>query len=949
METSSIADRIWGLFRRLMCCAALLAAGMCTAAAGPAALPFDSYCTNAGEIIVSRDGRDYLRFSIAAWGPQWAYADVSGRTTSVDGVARADLTTRSKEGGLPLRIALNASRPEPRRISIDYELRAEADTAYAYVVVELNPGAEFDGRDLRFELKGRTITARCPLGRRAIGDDVAAVRLEDASGRVAVVRLKTSVAATTDRAVRLALLRGEIAANQTRRLSIDLELPGETTWYASVADVPDEPGISNWYQWRGTGHAKDSLLSMADWFDAPAGRHGRIVRRDDKLIYNGKPIKLWGLNLCYSACCPEKSLSERRAALYRRYGINAVRLHKFADGPGWAGIQSKESCVQFDPAALDRMDYQVAKLKEAGIYVKLSAHFGTLKLGPADRQHVPFMDELGPLKNNRVETPHSAVHYSPELQNVHILQITNLLKHRNPYTGLTYAEDPAIAFVEIINEQSILFFTSMAPLKASQTIRKYAAERFCTWLRAKYGSHDKLVEAWGRAAFDCFDDVKTAGEHLDRNNILPLGNPWFWDPAQLAGSQSAKRQRLLDTLHFLYTLQCEFYERYVKAVREAGYTGELVASNWQAGRALSHYANLHSDWLVGTIDRHNYFGGRRANASMLVRAGSGVLSSGMQQAIDRPFMLSEWIHVYPNEMGVEGPAIIGAYGMGLQGWDVSFMFQNGDDASFSQKIGRQPWDVTAPQILGIFPAVARQIHRGDVTESDTVAVRNVHVPSLFAGKIGFEDSVAQGYDDKELDSAKVPARALAVARSAVAFTPEYVETPAFDLRRYGKDGQLISSTGQLSWREGESGRGGFLTINSPGTRAVVGFAAGQTVRLGDITIEPQSRFGAIYVTAREPDKSIETSRQLLVFAIARARNTGMKFSPAGDRLLQPGSPPIIMEPVRARITLPGLAGAKAVLLDHDGVRTDKSAAMEGTTLIVDGARDATPYYLIERP
>ena len=73
---------------------------------------------------------------------------------------------------------------------------------------------------------------------------------------------------------------------------------------------------------------------------------------------------------------------------------------------------------------------------------------------------------------------------------------------------------------------------------------------------------------------------------------------------------------------------------------------------------------------------------------MLARAGSGSLSSGLQQVDDRPFMLSEWIHVFPNEWGVEGPAVLGAYGMGLQGWDVSFMFQNRDSGTFSEKIGR---------------------------------------------------------------------------------------------------------------------------------------------------------------------------------------------------------------------------------------------------------------------
>ena len=72
---------------------------------------------------------------------------------------------------------------------------------------------------------------------------------------------------------------------------------------------------------------------------------------------------------------------------------------------------------------------------------------------------------------------------------------------------------------------------------------------------------------------------------------------------------------------------------------------------------------------------------------MLHSAGSGTLSVGLQQCSDRPFMLSEWIHVFPNEWGVEGPALLGAYGCGLQGWDVSYLFQNRDSGGFSDRIG----------------------------------------------------------------------------------------------------------------------------------------------------------------------------------------------------------------------------------------------------------------------
>ena len=277
------------------------------------------------------------------------------------------------------------------------------------------------------------------------------------------------------------------------------------------------------------------------------------------------------------------------------------------------------------------------------------------------------------------------------------------------------------------------------------------------------------------------------------------------------------------------------------------------------------------------------------------------------------------------------------------------LFQNRDTASFRDRVGRDRWDVTAPQVLGVFPAVARHIHRGDVAEADLVAVRNVHVPSLFEGKLSFDDKVVQGYDDKELDSSKVPARALAVARSVVAFTPEYKETPVFDVRPHEKDGALVSATGQLRWKGSAGGPGGFFTMDTAGTKAVVGFAQGHKCELGAVTIEPQSRFGAVYVTAREKDRDIASSRELLVVAIARARNTGMKFSPSGDRMLAQGAAPIRMEPVKARITLRKPGSPKVLLLDHDGKPTDKTIPLEDHTVAVDGARDKTPYYLVRYP
>ncbi len=65
-------------------------------------------------------------------------------------------------------------------------------------------------------------------------------------------------------------------------------------------------------------------------------------------------------------------------------------------------------------------------------------------------------------------------------------------------------KDPVVAYIEIVNEQSILFYTSTAPLKASPTLRQQVAAKFCDWLRSKYGTAEKLRAAWGDKAFDGF-------------------------------------------------------------------------------------------------------------------------------------------------------------------------------------------------------------------------------------------------------------------------------------------------------------------------------------------------------------------------------------------------------------------------------------------------------------
>ena len=134
---------------------------------------------------------------------------------------------------------------------------------------------------------------------------------------------------------------------------------------------------------------------------------------------------------------------------------------------------------------------------------------------------------------------------------------------------------------------------------------------------------------------------------------------------------------------------------------------------------------------------------------------------------------SEWIHVLPNEWAAEGPAIIGAYGFGLQGWNMDFIFTQGN-MEFRDRIEvGSIWNAFQPPIMGLFPAVARQVMRGDVTQAPLVATMNVNVPSFIQGKgLDFDDTTSQSHDVKSFDCDKVPTETLARGGVAVKFTKD---------------------------------------------------------------------------------------------------------------------------------------------------------------------------------
>jgi len=434
-------------------------------------------------------------------------------------------------------------------------------------------------------------------------------------------------------------------------------------------------------------------------------------------------------------------------------------------------------------------------------------------------------------------------------------------------------------------------------------------------------------------------------------------NPWFFGQDHLPGQKGGSRQRLLDTAEFLHHVQNEFYGKFVKAIREAGYKGPLCGSPWQAPAMLPHYYNLYSDYLVGFIDRHNYFGGRSGQAQVS-HPGGGYFSSGLQQVADRPFSLSEWITVYPSLHSADGPAIVAAYGLGLQGWDASYEFQShAMDRSFADRAGWVPWgvwDADTPTQMGQYPALSRMVLGGDVKEAPVISRRRVAPGDFKTGTFSFSDRIAQEGDVKSFGGA-VPGEALAAGRVVVEFVDKPQPAVLPDMSAYRKGSTIVSATGQLTW---ETADGGHIAVDTAGTKGVSGFAGGRTVKLGNVTIAPASPYASIFLTSLDQPAvkgpqggsaarpGLDRCRSALLTAVARSCNSGFTTYAIDGRIIENGKGPILLEPVKAALQFQGRTVKAVNILDHDGRRTGRTLQAAGGRIEIDTGRDKALYYEI---
>ena len=694
--------------------------------------------------------------------------------------------------------------------------------------------------------------------------------------------------------------------------------------------------------------SKPSLINMEKWLDAPAGKHGFVQMKGENLAFeNGVPVKFWGVNICSNKPFVDNGKADKFVDMLAFMGVNGVRFHKFT----WQATHPGHSTIP-DSLKFLKMDYFQYKLKKRGIYYGWSHIYGH-RVKPKDSSRLIAYEEIADLSypwQHLNGSTSSLVNFATDLQDLNIELTVNMLNRVNPYTGLRYADDPALSFVEFQNEDDIFWAAIERSLEQAPTYKKMLSKQFSLWLKEKYGTDERLKIAWGKKL--------PQDESISKMNIYPTPNHGqFSSEYNTSINQNNDvPQDALDKMRFLYETQLKFYKRFEKAIRNTGYKGVIVGSNWQAGSGISHLYNLHTDYAVGMIDRHNYFGGgagehvldtgKVKNKAMVSNPGSGLLSTGMQQVADRPFAFSEWMSLIPNQYTAEASPIIATYGMGLQGWDASYSFaMDGSEYTPTIQSKHGVYNVTSPLQMGLYPALSPMIYRGDISEAPVIAERNVHMSSLTEGKLGFIEQVEQGYDNKSFSSS-IPSELLAFGKIPIVFTDEFKSTEPFPIKQLemGQKKSITSSTNELKWDYSEKG---YISINTHGTKGIIGFTNNKTFDLGGWKLRTENEFAVIYLTSLDQSKGIDTCRQILITAVGRARNTGMEYNEDGTYLKKKGTAPIEMEPVQFELFSGRYSAATLKPLDHMGRLTEKEIPVENGRLKIDGEYHKTMYYLLE--
>ncbi len=226
---------------------------------------------------------------------------------------------------------------------------------------------------------------------------------------------------------------------------------------------------------------------------------GKFVTADENgnFVLDEKPIRFWGGNCVASGAFPSKDLAPGIAGRMRKMGINLIRFHHIDNDWGGASLLTGSDTRVLNPTYLDLMENFIARLKENGIFINMNLN--------VSRMFKPFDGVLyaDSVKNYGTDFFKVVTYFDPHLIMLQKEYAQQLLTHVNPYTGKALVNDPVMAMLETVNENSLYRGwreNILKPIKSGgKLIYRHVRMLDSLWndfLTKKYSSTANLKSAW---------------------------------------------------------------------------------------------------------------------------------------------------------------------------------------------------------------------------------------------------------------------------------------------------------------------------------------------------------------------------------------------------------------------------------------------------------------------
>ncbi|MDJ0842805.1 hypothetical protein [Crocosphaera sp.] len=696
----------------------------------------------------------------------------------------------------------------------------------------------------------------------------------------------------------------------------------------SKAESVDNIQTETWpFEPEKDNYDQKALLDLRYLNEKVAGETGFIrlsTNGKDFVKGDGKSIRFWAVN----SDVWRKSYQqlEDNARFLAKRGVNMVRWHgQIVDK------NDNKTLNNIDKKARQQLWQYVAAMKKEGIYLTISPYYANA-LKPQENWSIP-----------RDSNSFSGLlFFDPELQKAYKNWLKELLIPVNPYTGIALKDDPAIAIIQLQNEDSLLFWT-FNNLKGRDL--DLLSNQYRNWLVKKYGSLEQVIKAWKNVSID--------GENIQQGKIkfYPI-----WHLTKSANSNSGKGKRLADQMQFLTETMSNFNQEMKRFLREEIGAKQLInAGNWKTADPIKlNDAERYSYTVTEVIGVNRYYNGgihqgkksgwaiingdKFTNRSILFDPYSFPLN--LKQVANHPMIIPESSWVPPLGYQSESPFLVSIF-QSLTGIDGFYWFamrepqwrQPSSANGYLPSLGK--WVINTPELLGNFPAAALMYRQAYIKQGEPIIQENRPLTDLWNRQIPIISETKSFDPNRDQNSEhnnnpinnKIHPLAFLVGPVEVTYGNNKTNK-VVDLEKYINEQEktVRSMTEEITWNYEK----GICFLNAAKAQGVTGFLkqVGE-IKLKDITIKSNNQYATIIVVSMD-NKPIKQSGKILVQVGTIARPTDWKQQAStwkdnkdnlqqGFEIINYGQAPWRLENNDIHLTLNNSNLTKAIILDANGL------------------------------